>query len=29
MSIEEVASKLGTNIFPIAGIEELINTCIA
>ncbi|MDZ8053635.1 MAG: TIGR03279 family radical SAM protein [Aulosira sp. ZfuVER01] len=29
MSIEEVASKLGTKIFPIAGIDELINTCIA
>ncbi|OUL32978.1 Fe-S oxidoreductase [Nostoc sp. T09] len=29
MSIEEVASKLGTKIFPVAGIEELINTCIA
>ncbi|MDZ7960954.1 MAG: TIGR03279 family radical SAM protein [Aulosira sp. DedQUE10] len=29
MSIEEVASKLGTKIFPIAGIEQLINTCIA
>ncbi|BAY24641.1 hypothetical protein NIES2100_44360 [Calothrix sp. NIES-2100] len=28
MSIEEVASKLGTKIFPVAGIEELINTCI-
>jgi putative radical SAM enzyme (TIGR03279 family) len=29
MSIEEVASKLRTKIFPVAGIEELINTCIA
>ncbi|BAY98060.1 hypothetical protein NIES37_20080 [Tolypothrix tenuis PCC 7101] len=28
MSIEEVASKLGTKIFPISGIEQLINTCI-
>ncbi|MBD2212520.1 TIGR03279 family radical SAM protein [Calothrix sp. FACHB-156] len=28
MSIEEVASKLGTTIFPISGIEQLINTCI-
>ncbi|MBD2196750.1 MULTISPECIES: TIGR03279 family radical SAM protein [Calothrix] len=29
MSIAEVASKLGTKIFPVAGIEELLNTCIA
>ncbi|MBD2355774.1 TIGR03279 family radical SAM protein [Tolypothrix sp. FACHB-123] len=29
MSIEAVASKLGTKIFPVAGIEELIDTCIA
>lgn len=28
MSIKEVASKLGTKIFPISGIEQLINTCI-
>ncbi|MBD2204681.1 TIGR03279 family radical SAM protein [Calothrix sp. FACHB-1219] len=29
MSIAEVASKLGTKIFPVAGIAELLDTCIA
>lgn len=29
MNVEEVARKLHTTIFPIAGVEELINTCIA
>ncbi|MBW4561778.1 MAG: TIGR03279 family radical SAM protein [Mojavia pulchra JT2-VF2] len=29
MSIEQVASKLNTKIFPISGIEELINACIS
>jgi putative radical SAM enzyme (TIGR03279 family) len=29
MSIEEVAKKLETKILPVAGIEELINACIA
>ena len=28
ISIEEVASKLDTKIFPIAGVEDLIKTCI-
>ena len=28
ISIEEVAGKLNTAIFPVAGVEELINTCI-
>jgi putative radical SAM enzyme (TIGR03279 family) len=28
MTVEEVAQKLQTQIFPIAGVEELINTCI-
>ncbi|MDF5727848.1 MAG: TIGR03279 family radical SAM protein [Rhizonema sp. PD38] len=28
ISIEEVAGKLNTTIFPIAGVEELIKTCI-
>ncbi|MBD2774669.1 TIGR03279 family radical SAM protein [Iningainema tapete] len=29
ISVEEVACRLGTKIFPIAGVEELIKTCIA
>ncbi|MDZ8110444.1 MAG: TIGR03279 family radical SAM protein [Nostoc sp. DedQUE12a] len=29
MSVEELASKLKTNILPVAGVEDLINTCIA
>ncbi|BAY77190.1 hypothetical protein NIES25_36500 [Nostoc linckia NIES-25] len=29
MSVEELANKLKTNIFPVAGVEDLINTCIA
>lgn len=29
MSVEEVAKKLETKILPVAGIEELINACIA
>ncbi|CEJ43545.1 TIGR03279 family radical SAM protein [Umezakia ovalisporum] len=29
MSVAEVAQKLKTEIFPVAGIEELINTCIS
>ncbi|MBW4614516.1 MAG: TIGR03279 family radical SAM protein [Desmonostoc vinosum HA7617-LM4] len=29
MSIEEVAQQLNTKIFPVAGVEELITTCIA
>jgi len=29
MSVEEIASKLKTNILPVAGVEDLINTCIA
>ena len=28
MSIEEVARKLNTKILPVAGVEDLINTCI-
>jgi putative radical SAM enzyme (TIGR03279 family) len=28
MSVEEVASQLKTKIFPVAGVEELIQTCI-
>lgn len=28
MSVEEVARQLQTKIFPVAGVEELINTCI-
>jgi putative radical SAM enzyme (TIGR03279 family) len=28
MSIEEVASQLNTKILPVAGVEDLINTCI-
>ncbi|MDF5717021.1 MAG: TIGR03279 family radical SAM protein [Rhizonema sp. NSF051] len=28
ISIEEVAGKLNTTIFPVAGVEELIKTCI-
>lgn len=28
MSVEEVAQKLQTKIFPVAGVEELINTCL-
>ncbi|RCJ24823.1 Fe-S oxidoreductase [Nostoc minutum NIES-26] len=28
MSIDEVARRLNTNILPIAGVEELINSCI-
>ncbi|MDH6059981.1 TIGR03279 family radical SAM protein [Chrysosporum bergii ANA360D] len=28
MSLAEVAGKLNTEIFPVSGIEELINTCI-
>ncbi|MGI8501036.1 MAG: TIGR03279 family radical SAM protein [Hassallia sp.] len=28
MSIEEVACKLNTKILPVAGVEDLINTCI-
>ncbi|MFN6568704.1 TIGR03279 family radical SAM protein [Dendronalium sp. ChiSLP03b] len=29
MSIDEVGRRLNTNILPIAGVEELINSCIA
>ncbi|WP_414526906.1 TIGR03279 family radical SAM protein [Nodularia chucula] len=29
MTVAEVATKLNTKIFPISGIEELINTCIS
>jgi len=29
MSVEELASKLDTKIFPVAGVEELIKQCIA
>ena len=29
MSIEELACQLNTKILPVAGVEELINTCIA
>ncbi|MBE9200236.1 MULTISPECIES: TIGR03279 family radical SAM protein [unclassified Nodularia (in: cyanobacteria)] len=29
MSVAEVAEKLNTEIFPVSGIEELINTCIS
>ncbi|QSJ18679.1 TIGR03279 family radical SAM protein [Nostoc sp. UHCC 0702] len=29
MSIEELSQRLNTKIFPVAGVEELINTCIA
>ncbi|MEH1843534.1 MAG: TIGR03279 family radical SAM protein [Nostoc sp.] len=29
MSIEELAGRLNTKIFPVAGVEDLINTCIA
>lgn len=29
MSVEEVARQLDTKIFPVAGIAELINTCIS
>ncbi|MDZ8183348.1 MAG: TIGR03279 family radical SAM protein [Nostoc sp. ChiSLP02] len=29
MSVEELASKLQTNILPVAGVEDLINSCIA
>ncbi|MFN6565031.1 MAG: TIGR03279 family radical SAM protein [Nostoc sp. ChiSLP01] len=29
MSVEKLASKLKTNILPVAGVEDLINTCIA
>ncbi len=29
MSVAELASKLKTNILPVAGVEDLINTCIA
>lgn len=28
ISVEEVASKLNTKIFPVAGVEEFIKTCI-
>jgi len=28
MSVEEVARQLNTKIVPVAGVEELINTCI-
>ncbi|MBN3960683.1 TIGR03279 family radical SAM protein [Nostoc sp. NMS8] len=28
MSIQELASRLNTNIFPVAGVEDLIKTCI-
>jgi hypothetical protein len=28
MTVEEVAQQLNVNIFPVAGVEELINTCI-
>ncbi|MBD2677750.1 MULTISPECIES: TIGR03279 family radical SAM protein [Nostoc] len=28
MRVEELASKLKTNILPVAGVEDLINTCI-
>jgi putative radical SAM enzyme (TIGR03279 family) len=28
MSIDEVANKLNTKIFPVAGVEDLIKTCI-
>ena len=28
MTVEEVASKLKIEIFPVAGVEELIKTCI-
>ena len=28
ISVEEVAGKLNTKIFPVAGVEELIKTCI-
>ncbi|BAY36431.1 hypothetical protein NIES2111_07580 [Nostoc sp. NIES-2111] len=28
MTVEEVAQQLQTKIFPVAGVEELINTCI-
>ncbi|BAZ41301.1 hypothetical protein NIES4101_72650 [Calothrix sp. NIES-4101] len=28
LSVEEVATRLGTKIIPVAGVEELINTCI-
>jgi putative radical SAM enzyme (TIGR03279 family) len=28
-SVEELANKLKTNILPVAGVEDLINTCIA
>jgi NifB/MoaA-like Fe-S oxidoreductase len=28
MSVAEVAEKLNTKILPVAGVEELINTCI-
>ncbi len=28
MTVEEVAQKLQTKIFPVAGVEELIDTCI-
>jgi putative radical SAM enzyme (TIGR03279 family) len=29
MSIEELASRLNTKIFPLAGVEDLIKTCIS
>ncbi len=29
ISIQELASKLKTNILPVAGVEDLINTCIS
>ena len=28
MTVEEVSQQLNVNIFPVAGVEELINTCI-
>jgi putative radical SAM enzyme (TIGR03279 family) len=28
ISVEEVASRLGVKMFPVTGVEELINTCI-
>ncbi|HLO89196.1 MAG TPA: TIGR03279 family radical SAM protein [Nostocaceae cyanobacterium] len=29
LSVEEVSRQLNTRIFPVAGVEELINTCVA